>query len=39
VGAVSAAISNAIYDAVGVRMRDLPFAPDRVQAALQTVST
>jgi nicotinate dehydrogenase subunit B len=32
---VSAAISNAIYDAVGVRLRDLPFNPDRVLAALQ----
>jgi CO/xanthine dehydrogenase Mo-binding subunit len=32
---VSAAISNAVYDAVGVRLRDLPFTPDRVQAALQ----
>jgi CO/xanthine dehydrogenase Mo-binding subunit len=32
---VSAAISNAVYDAIGVRLRDLPFTPDRVQAALQ----
>jgi isoquinoline 1-oxidoreductase beta subunit len=31
---VSAAISNAVYDAVGVRLRDLPFTPDRVKAAL-----
>jgi CO/xanthine dehydrogenase Mo-binding subunit len=29
------AISNAIYDAVGVRMRDLPFTPERVLAALK----
>ena len=36
VGGVSAAVSNAIYDAVGVRVRDLPFRPDRVLAALQT---
>ena len=35
VGAVSAAISNAIYDAVGIRMRDLPFLPDKVLAALK----
>lgn len=35
VGPVSAAISNAIYDAVGVRMRDLPFLPDKVLAALK----
>jgi CO/xanthine dehydrogenase Mo-binding subunit len=34
VGPVSAAISNAIYDAVGVRLRDLPMTPDKVQAAL-----
>jgi isoquinoline 1-oxidoreductase len=31
----SAAISNAIYDAVGVRLRELPFTPARVLAALQ----
>ena len=36
---VSAAISNAIYDAVGVRLRDLPFNPDRVLAALQARSS
>jgi len=35
VGGVSAAVSNAIYDAVGVRVRDLPFRPDRVLKALQ----
>lgn len=28
------AISNAIYDAVGVRMREGPFTPDRVLAAM-----
>jgi nicotinate dehydrogenase subunit B len=31
----AAAISNAIYDAVGVRMRDLPFTPAKVLAAIQ----
>jgi isoquinoline 1-oxidoreductase beta subunit len=31
----SAAISNAIYDAVGVRLRELPFTPARMLAALQ----
>jgi CO/xanthine dehydrogenase Mo-binding subunit len=36
VGGVSAAVSNAIYDAVGVRVRDLPFRPDRLLSALQT---
>ena len=30
-----AAIANAIYDAVGVRLRELPMSPDRVVAALQ----
>ena len=29
-----AAIANAIYDAVGVRIKDLPFTPERVKAAL-----
>jgi CO/xanthine dehydrogenase Mo-binding subunit len=30
-----AAIANAIYHAVGVRLEDLPMSPDRVTAALQ----
>ncbi len=30
----AAAIANAIYDATGVRMRELPFTPERVRAAL-----
>jgi 4-hydroxybenzoyl-CoA reductase subunit alpha len=30
------AIANAIYDAVGVRMREAPFTPERVLAALRT---
>jgi nicotinate dehydrogenase subunit B len=29
-----AAIANAVFDAVGVRLRDVPFTPDRVRAAL-----
>jgi 4-hydroxybenzoyl-CoA reductase subunit alpha len=29
------AISNAIYDAVGVRLREAPFSPERVLAALR----
>ena len=33
---VPSAISNAIYDAVGVRMRSVPFTPDKVLAALRT---
>jgi CO/xanthine dehydrogenase Mo-binding subunit len=28
-----AAIGNAIYDATGARLRDLPFTPERVKAA------
>ncbi|MBV9579062.1 MAG: xanthine dehydrogenase family protein molybdopterin-binding subunit [Chloroflexi bacterium] len=30
---VAAAISNAVFDATGVRLRDLPFTPDSVLAA------
>ncbi|HZQ25322.1 MAG TPA: molybdopterin cofactor-binding domain-containing protein [Terriglobales bacterium] len=30
------AIANAIYDAVGVRMREAPFTPERVLAALRS---
>ena len=30
-----AAIGNAIYDAVGVRIKELPFSPERVRAAIQ----
>jgi xanthine dehydrogenase molybdenum-binding subunit len=29
------AIANAIYDAVGVRIKDLPITPERVLAALK----
>jgi CO/xanthine dehydrogenase Mo-binding subunit len=32
-GPVPAAIANAVYDAVGVRLRHVPFTPDRVRAA------
>jgi nicotinate dehydrogenase subunit B len=31
---VAAAIGNAIFDATGVRIREVPFTPDRVKAAL-----
>ena len=31
---VAAAIGNAIFDATGVRMRQVPFTPERVKAAL-----
>lgn len=29
-----AAIANAVFDAVGLRLRDIPFTPERVKAAL-----
>ncbi len=32
---VTAAIGNAIFDATGVRLRDIPFTPERVRMALQ----
>jgi nicotinate dehydrogenase subunit B len=32
---VAAAIANAIYDATGARVRELPITPERVKAALQ----
>lgn len=32
---VAAAISNAVFDAIGVRIRDLPMRPDRVKAAIE----
>lgn len=32
----AAAIGNAIYDAVGVRIKDLPITPEKVLAALKT---
>ncbi|MBN1581254.1 MAG: xanthine dehydrogenase family protein molybdopterin-binding subunit, partial [Anaerolineae bacterium] len=34
-GPASAAIANAVFDAVGVRLREIPFTPERVKAALQ----
>jgi len=33
---VAAAIGNAVFDASGVRLREVPFTPDRVQAALSS---
>ena len=32
--AVAAAIANAIFDASGLRLRRVPFSPDRVRAAM-----
>jgi CO/xanthine dehydrogenase Mo-binding subunit len=34
-----AAIGNAIFDAIGVRLREGPFTPQRVKAALQAKTT
>ena len=31
---VSGAIGNAVFDATGVRLREVPFTPERVKAAL-----
>src|SRR4029079_13159057 len=31
---VAAAVGNAVFDAVGLRLRQVPFTPDRVKAAL-----
>ena len=36
---VSAAISNAVFDAVGVRLRSVPFTADKVLAALKSASS
>jgi nicotinate dehydrogenase subunit B len=32
---VPSAISNAVFDAIGVRMRSVPFTPDKVRAAMR----
>jgi len=34
-GPVPAAIANAAFDAVGIRLRQIPFTPERVKAALR----
>ena len=31
---VAAAVANAIFDATGARIREVPFTPERVKAAL-----
>jgi CO/xanthine dehydrogenase Mo-binding subunit len=33
----AAAIANAVFDATGARLRQVPFTPDRVKAALEQV--
>ena len=35
--AMPAAIGNAVYDATGARLREVPFTPARVKAALAAV--
>ena len=32
---VPSAISNAVFDAIGVRLRSVPYTPDKVKAALR----
>lgn len=32
---ITAAIANAIFDAVGVKLRELPFTPERVLSAMK----
>jgi CO/xanthine dehydrogenase Mo-binding subunit len=32
---IPSAISNAVFDAIGVRLRSVPFTPDRVKAAMK----
>jgi CO/xanthine dehydrogenase Mo-binding subunit len=36
---VAAAIGNAVFDATGVRLRTVPFTPERVKAAMASKST
>jgi CO/xanthine dehydrogenase Mo-binding subunit len=36
---IAPAIGNAIHDATGVRLREVPFTPDRVNAALRAAAT
>jgi CO/xanthine dehydrogenase Mo-binding subunit len=33
-GIIAPAIGNAVFNAMGIRLRDLPFTPDRVIAAI-----
>jgi CO/xanthine dehydrogenase Mo-binding subunit len=35
---VAAAIGNAVFDATGVRLREVPFTPERVRAAMRANS-
>ena len=35
IGPTAAAIANALHDALGVRVRDLPLTPDHIVAAME----
>jgi CO/xanthine dehydrogenase Mo-binding subunit len=35
---VPGAISNAVFDAIGVRLRSVPFTPEKVKAAIDGAS-
>jgi nicotinate dehydrogenase subunit B len=37
--AVGAALGNAVFDATGVRLRTVPFTPERVKAAMEGKAT
>jgi nicotinate dehydrogenase subunit B len=37
-GPVPAAIANAVFDAAGIRLRRIPFTPDRVKATLESLN-
>jgi CO/xanthine dehydrogenase Mo-binding subunit len=34
---VASAIANAIHDAVGVRLTEIPFTPERILAAIEAM--
>jgi hypothetical protein len=36
---VAAALGNAVFDATGVRLREVPFTPSRVKAALAAAAS
>ena len=35
IGPAAAAIANAVYDAEGIRLRDIPFLPEKVKTQLE----
>ena len=35
-GRTPSAISNAVFDATGVRLRSVPYTPDKVKAAMRS---